>query len=62
MSRCSGSRIIWPVVCTLGLLLTAGRGATAEPASASDDLKAIRTILERIESRQAAQRPSQALE
>jgi hypothetical protein len=37
------------------LCLTAARGTTAEPASAADDLKAIRTILERIESRQAAQ-------
>jgi len=37
------------------LCLTAGRGVTAEPASAADDLKAIRTILERIENRQAAQ-------
>jgi hypothetical protein len=37
------------------LCLTSGRGTTAEPASAADDLKAIRTILERIESRQAAQ-------
>src|SRR6266487_60867 len=55
MSRCCRSRIIWPLVCTLGLCLTAGRGTTAEPASAADDLKAIRTILERIESRQAAQ-------
>jgi hypothetical protein len=42
-------------VCALGLSLTAGRGSTAEPASAADDLRAIRTILERIESRQAAQ-------
>src|SRR5438128_6964420 len=55
MSRCFRSRTIWPLVCTLGLCLTAGRGNTAEPASAADDLKAIRTILERIESRQAAQ-------
>src|SRR5262245_58471831 len=55
MSRCSRSRTIWPLVCALGLCLTAGRGATAEPASAADDLRAIRTILERIEGRQAAQ-------
>src|SRR5438477_11102110 len=55
MSRCSRSRTIWPLVCALGLYLTAGRSSAAEPASAADDLKAIRTILERIESRQAAQ-------
>src|SRR5262245_60048848 len=55
MSLCSRSRTIWPLVCALGLCLTASRGLTAEPASAADDLKAIRTILERIESRQAAQ-------
>jgi len=55
MSRCVRSRTIWPLVCALGLCLTAGRGKTAEPASAADELKAIRTILERIESRQAAQ-------
>jgi hypothetical protein len=35
--------------------LTPVRGTTAEPASAADDLRAIRTILERIEARQAAQ-------
>jgi hypothetical protein len=55
MSLCSRSRTIWPLVCALGLCLTAGRAVTAEPASAADDLKAIRTILERIEGRQAAQ-------
>src|ERR671936_80591 len=55
MSRCSRSRTIWPLVCALGLCLTAGRSLAAEPASTADDLKAIRQILERIENRQAAQ-------
>jgi hypothetical protein len=57
MPRCFQSRTTWPLLCALGLCLAVGRGTTAEPASSdpNNDLKAIRTMLERIDNRLAAQ-------
>jgi hypothetical protein len=46
----------WPLLCALALVLTAGPGAAAEPATLQqDDLKAIRAMLDRIDGRLAAQ-------